>query len=70
MHFLKFRKTNMLEKKYKKFEPMTHLALNQIDEIIKREGKLITETKTYVEIQRMNSVAKIDQWGRVEWRPA
>jgi hypothetical protein len=60
----------MLEKKYKKFEPMTHLALNQIDEIIKREGKLITETKTYVEIQRMNSVAKIDQWGRVEWRPA
>lgn len=60
----------MKETKYKKFEPMTHTATTKIDEIIKREGRVIQETRTFIEIQRMNSIAKVDQWGRVEWRPA
>lgn len=60
----------MQEKRYKKFEPMTPSVNSTISELIKRDGKLIAETKTFVEIQRLNSIAKIDQWGRVEWRPA
>ncbi len=60
----------MPEKKYKKFEPMTQTATSKIDEIVKREGKVILETRTFVEIQRLGSIAKVDQWGRVEWRAA
>lgn len=60
----------MQEKKYKKFEPMTQTVDSTISDLIKRNGKMISETKTFVEIQRLNSIAKIDQWGRVEWRPA
>lgn len=60
----------MQGKKFKKFEPMTPSVDSTISDLIKRDGKLISETKTFVEIQRLNSIAKIDQWGRVEWRPA
>jgi hypothetical protein len=60
----------MKEKRYNKFEPMTQNASSTINDLIKRDGKMISETKTFVEIQRMNSIAKIDQWGRVEWRQA
>lgn len=59
-----------MDKKLKKFEPMTHLATTKINELVKREGKIIQETATFVEIQRLSSIAKVDQWGRVEWRPA
>jgi hypothetical protein len=52
----------------KKFQPLSQDATNRINELIKRNGKLIVETKTHVEIQRYESIAKIDQWGRVEWR--
>jgi hypothetical protein len=60
----------MVEIKFKKFEPMTRSVATTINDLINRNGKLITETKTFVEIQRLNSIAKVDQWGRVEWRPA
>lgn len=59
----------MMEKQLlKKFEPLSQNATAQINELISRNGKVLVETKTYVEIQRFESVAKIDQWGRVEWR--
>ena len=54
----------------KKFQPLSNDVKGKIDELINRNGKLILETKTFVEIQRYESIAKIDQWGRVEWRPA
>lgn len=60
----------MLEKKYKKFEPMSNSVIFTINDLIKREGKIISDTKTLIEIQRMNSIATIDQWGRVTWRQA
>lgn len=52
----------------KKFEPLSQNATTQINELISRNGKVLIETKTFVEILRYESVAKIDQWGRVEWR--
>ena len=58
----------MTETKLKKFEPMSKLAMITVEDLLKRQGKLVIETKTYVEIKRMNSIAHIDQWGRVEWR--
>ncbi len=60
----------MLETKFKKFEPMTKSVSTTINDLLKRNGVIVTETKTFIEIQRMNSIAKVDQWGRVEWRQA
>lgn len=48
---------------------MSFTATQKIEEFIKRGGIVITEKKNYVEIKRFASIAKVDQWGRVEWRP-
>ena len=46
------------------------LTANQkIDELVKRGGKIILEKRDHVLVQRLESVAKIDQYGRVEWMP-
>ena len=42
-------------------------ARRQIEELVKRGGKIINERRDHVLIQRLESVAKIDQYGRVEW---
>lgn len=55
--------------KFKKFEPMALNANQKIDELVKRGGKIILEKRDHVLIQRLESVAKIDQYGRVEWMP-
>jgi len=60
----------MKDKKFKKFEPMTLTVRKTIEDLITRNGKVINETVSYIEIKRMTSIAKIDQWGRVEWRSA
>jgi hypothetical protein len=49
---------------------MTKSVSTTINDLLKRNGVIVTETKTFIEIQRMNSIAKVDQWGRVEWRQA
>lgn len=51
-----------------RFEPLHKQAKVNIDELIKRGGLIIVEKREYVEIKRYESIAKIDQWGRVEWR--
>lgn len=56
-----------MEKKFKKFEPMSQTANAKIDELLKRGGIIIQEKRDHILIQRMESVAKIDQFGRVEW---
>lgn len=53
--------------KFKKFEPMSPTAQQKIDDLIKRGGVVINERRDHVLVQRMESVAKIDQYGRVEW---
>lgn len=58
-----------MNQKFKKFEPMAQNANQKIDELVKRGGKIILEKRDHVLIQRMESVAKIDQYGRVEWMP-
>jgi hypothetical protein len=58
-----------MNKKFKKFEPMTPAAEQRIIELVKRGGKIINERRDHVLIQRLESVAKIDQFGRVEWMP-
>lgn len=56
-----------MQKKFKKFEPMSNTAEQKIDELLKRGGFIIEEKRDHIFIQRMESVAKIDQFGRVEW---
>lgn len=58
-----------MEIKFKKFEPMSITARQTIDELLKRGGVIISEQRSHVLIKRMESVAKIDQYGRVEWAP-
>lgn len=58
-----------MKNKWKKFQPMTHTADEKIKFIIERGGQIIVETKTYVDIKRLASIARVDQYGRVEWRP-
>jgi hypothetical protein len=53
----------------KRFEPINILAKQMITDLVKRGGEVITVRKDFVEIKRQQSVAKIDQHGRVEWRP-
>lgn len=57
-----------MQNKFKKFEPIGPSASIKIKEFLDRGGQLITETKTFIEIKRQSSIAKIDQLGRVEWR--
>jgi len=54
--------------KFGRFEPLHEQARVKITELIERGGIVIVERREYVEIRRYQSVAKIDQWGRVEWR--
>jgi len=56
-----------MNKQFKKFEPMTPTAQQRIEELVKRGGVVINERRDQILIQRMESVAKIDQYGRVEW---
>jgi len=53
---------------YRKFQPMTTIATDTIRELITRGGIIVVDKKEYIEIRRMESVARIDQLGRVEWR--
>jgi hypothetical protein len=53
----------------KRFEPINIQAKQMITDLVKRGGEVITVRKDFVEIKRQQSVAKIDQHGRVEWRP-
>lgn len=53
--------------KFKKFEPMSPTAQQRIEELLKRGGTIVNERRDYVVIQRLESLAKIDQYGRVEW---
>jgi hypothetical protein len=52
---------------YKRFQPATIKAADIIRELTVRGGMIITDREEYVEIRRLESVAKIDQLGRVEW---
>ena len=56
--------------KFKNFKPATSVATQKITELISRGGKLIKDSATKVEIKRLESIATIDDMGRVEWRPA
>jgi hypothetical protein len=57
-----------MEKLFKKFEPVNQSVLPTIELLIKRGGRVILDRKDYIEIQRLESVARIDRLGRVEWR--
>jgi hypothetical protein len=57
-----------MEKKLKKFQPITPTARTLVEDLLKRGGLLVKETREYVEVSRHESIAHIDQMGRVEWR--
>lgn len=42
-------------------------AADLVRDLTVRGGMIITDRKEYIEIRRLDSVARIDQLGRVEW---
>lgn len=54
--------------KFYKFQPLAVVASEKIKMLLDRGGRIVNERKEFVEIQRQESIAKIDQWGRVDWR--
>lgn len=62
-------KETKMEIKFKKFEPIGPTAPLKVKEFLERGGHIILETKTFVEVKRLSSIAKIDKYGTVEWRP-
>jgi hypothetical protein len=56
-----------MELKFKKFEPMVPTVNQKINELINRGGTIVKERRDQIVIQRFESFAKIDQYGRVEW---
>jgi hypothetical protein len=59
----------MLTIKFKRFQPVVPVAAVKVQELVQRGGEIIAERREYVEVKRMQSIAHIDQYGRVEWRP-
>jgi hypothetical protein len=58
-----------MELKFKKFEPANQVAKIKISELVQRGGTIVEDRREYVEVKRLQSIAHIDQYGRVEWRP-
>lgn len=54
--------------KFSRFEPLHEQARVKIAELVQRGASIIVERRDYVEVRRYQSIARIDQWGRVEWR--
>jgi hypothetical protein len=57
-----------MDVKFKKFEPVAPIATIKIKELLQRGGNIILEKREFVDVVRLQSVARIDQQGRVEWR--
>ena len=55
--------------KFKKFEPIDLAVKRKVTELLDRGGSIIKEKREFVEIKRLQSIARVDQFGRVEWRP-
>jgi len=55
--------------KFKKFEPFDQAVKRKVAELLNRGGSIIMEKRDFVEIKRLQSIARVDQFGRVEWRP-
>lgn len=57
-----------MEVKFKRFVPIAPAATIKIKELLERGGSVIIEKREFIDIERYQSVARIDQHGRVEWR--
>jgi len=57
-----------MKNKFKNFQPLNDHVDIKIKDLLKRGGKLIVEKHDYIETLRYQSIARIDQHGRVEWR--
>ena len=57
-----------MQPQFKRFQPATPVAAVKVQELVERGGTIVVERREYVEVKRMQSIAHIDQYGRVEWR--
>ena len=57
-----------MKPQFKKFHPATQVAALKVQELVQRGGEIVVDRREYVEVKRLQSIAHIDQYGRVEWR--
>jgi hypothetical protein len=57
-----------MEVKFKRFVPIAPTATIKIKELLERGGSVVVEKREFIDIERYQSIARIDQHGRVEWR--
>ncbi len=57
-----------MELNFKRFEPVAPTATIKVKELLERGGNIILEKREFVDVVRLQSVARIDQHSRVEWR--
>lgn len=53
---------------FKKFQPLNDSTKNTVELLINRGGHVVVDRKDYIEIRRLESIARVDNLGRVEWR--
>ena len=51
-----------------RFKPKVSSASTTIADLIKRGATVIKDSATLVELRRMQSIASVDDMGRVSWR--
>lgn len=54
--------------RFKKFQPLNDSTRNTVELLINRGGHVVVDRKDYIEIRRLESIARVDNLGRVEWR--
>lgn len=54
--------------RFKKFQPLNDSTKNTVELLINRGGHVVVDRKDYIEIRRLESIARVDNLGRVEWR--
>lgn len=52
-----------------RFEPLSAVATAKINELIAAGAKLTLVERTRVQLRRLESLATVDAWGRVQWQP-
>ena len=53
---------------FKKFQPLNDSTKTTVELLINRGGHIVVDRKDYIEIRRLESIARVDNLGRVEWR--
>lgn len=59
--------TSKIDARIEKFQPQHCHATLKIYDLVKRGGIIQEVTRHYVDVLRLNTVARVDRVGQIEW---